>query len=373
MTTKKPTLQDIAKKLSISAASVSRALANNPRISEGLRRKVQRTALEMGYVPNAAARALRTSKPEMAALMVPNLSVLRMEGNLTVLQAIDEELGLQGIRLQVASYHQTSLVVSTMRKVLADPRLAGLLFLTNFVTEQLLEIVSESPVPTVIVNAYPERSWERWEGIYASGTENLIGAELATRHLIANGHTRIAAFVCEPGQRDSDLREEGYFYAINQSELDIPPEWIVRCDLLRGFETGRCAIHRLIASCGENRPTAIFCSSDSIAAGALRGLREVGLRVPQDIAVVGFGNQPFSVALDPSLTTVTHDGVAVGRGAARLFLQIVQEQGPPKDRQLLQPAELIVRDSSMVTLRGRKYVEPPTPVAAEAPVLQKGR
>lgn len=357
MSARKPTLQDIAKKLNISPASASRALANNPRISEALRRRVQKTASEMGYVPNAAARALRSSKPDMAALMVPSLSVLRMEGNLDVLQAIDDELGQHGVRLQVASYHQVSLVPSTMRKVLADPRLAGLLFLTNFVTEQLLEIIRDSPVATVLANAYPERSWEKWEGLYTSGTENLVGSEIATRHLIANGHTRIAALVCEPGQRDADLREEGYNYAMRAASLDVPPEFLVRCDFLRGFDTGRAAVHRLVAACGKLRPTALFCSSDAIAAGALRGLMEVGLRVPEDMAVVGFGNQPFSIALQPALTTVTHDGAAVGRGAARLFLEISGEGRELKERQILQPAELVVRESS---LAGRRLA-PATP------------
>ncbi len=346
MAYRKPTLQDIAKQLKISPASVSRALADNPRISQALRQQVQKTAAEMGYVPNSAARALRTGTADVAALMVPNLSVLRIDGNLEVLQAIDEELGLQGIRLMVASYHQPSLVTGTMRKVMADPRLAGLLFLTNYITEQLLEVIVRSPMPTVIVNAYPERSWEKWEGLATSGTENLMGAELATRHLIGSGHERIAALVCEPGQRDADLREEGYTYAMEQADLEIPTNLIVRCDFFRGFETGRRAIHRLMASCPpKERPTALFCSSDEIAAGAMRALLDAGVRVPEDVEIVGFGNHPFSVGLNPSLSTVTHDGSAVGRGAARLFLEIAQNPDL-KERQLLQPAELIIRESA---------------------------
>ena len=348
MPAKKPTLQDIANRLNISPASVSRALADNPRISAALRQQVQKTAAEVGYVPNAAARALRTSKPDMAALMVPSLSVLRTDGNLDVLQAMDEELGMHGIRLMVASYHQPSLVPLTMRKVLADPRLAGLLFLTNYITEDLLEMVARSPMPTVLVNAYPERTWEDWEGLYASGTENLFGAELATRHLITNGHTAIGALVCEPGQRDADLREEGYLEAMEKADLEVNPSHIVRCDFHRGFETGRRAIHRLMASCGSDRPTALFCSSDEIAAGALRGLVEVGLRVPDDVELVGFGNHPLSVALTPALTTVTHDGATVGRSASRLFVSLVEGKTIRRveERQMLQPAELIVRESS---------------------------
>ena len=312
-----------------------------------MRKKVQQAAAEMGYVPNTAARALRTGKPDMAALMVPSLSVLRVAGNLDVLQSIDEELGQQGIRLMVASYHQPSLVPGTMRKVLADPRLAGLLFLTDFITEPLLEIISRSTTPTVLVNAYPERSWEKWDGIYTSGTENLMGAELATKYLIQNGHTRIGAFVCEPGQRDADLREEGFIYAMEQFGFEVNPNWIVRCDFLRGFETGHRAVHRLLtAGNGSGRPTAIFCSSDEIAAGALRGLQEVGLSVPGDMEVIGFGNHPLSVGLNPPLTTITHDGQSVGRGAARLFLDLLSETRP-KEKQLLQPAELIVRESAL--------------------------
>lgn len=345
MAGKKPTLQDIADRLGISPASVSRALVDNPRISAGLRRQVQKTAAEMGYVPNAAARALRTSRPDMAALMVPNLSVLRTDGNLDVLQAIDEELGQRAIRLMVASYHQPGLVPATMRKVLADPRLAGLLFLTNYITEELLEIIAHSPTPTVLVNAYPERLWEAWPDIHCSGTENLFGAELATMHLLSGGHERIGALVCEPGQRDADLREEGYLAAMEKAELDVDPRHVVRCDFHRGFETGRRAIHRLMASCGDYFPTGLFCSSDEIAAGAMRGLLEVGLRVAEDVELVGFGNHPLSVALTPALSTITHDGVAVGRGAARLFADLLEDR-EPAETHLLQPTELIVRESS---------------------------
>lgn len=341
-------MQDIADRLGISPASVSRALVDNPRISAALRRKVQEAATEIGYVPNAAARALRTSTPDMAALMVPNLSVLRTDGNLDVLQAIDEDLGQRGIRLMVASYHQPGLVPATMRKVLADPRLAGLLFLTNYITEELLGIISRSPTPTVLVNAFPERLWEDWKEIRCSGTENLVGAELATMHLMGNGHGRIGALVCEPGQRDADLREEGYMAALRKGGMEVDPRFLVRCDFHRGFETGRRAIHRLMASCGEDFPTGLFCSSDEIAAGAMRGLMEVGLRVPEDVELVGFGNHPLSVALTPALSTVTHDGAAVGRGAARLFLELIEGKSPRDsgEARLLQPAELIVRESS---------------------------
>jgi len=342
---RKPTLQDIAKRLNISPASVSRALADNPRISKALRNQVQKVSMELGYVANAAARALRTGKTDMAALMVPSLSVLRTDGNLDVLQAIDDALGLQGIRLLVVPYHAPTLVPATIRKLLADPRLAGFLFMSNFITEALLEAILPTPVATVLVNAYPERSWEKWEGLTTSGTENLIGAELATRHLQKLGHTRIGALLCESGQRDADLREEGFQVAMADAGLELRPKWTLRCDFLRGFETGRRAIHRLAAASGDDRPTAFFCSSDEIAAGALRGLAETGLRVPEQIHIVGFGNHPLSVALNPSLTTVTHDGVAVGRGAARLFLELL-ETGTTKEKQLLQPAELIVRESS---------------------------
>jgi DNA-binding LacI/PurR family transcriptional regulator len=368
MSLRKPTLQDIAQKLNISPASVSRALQDNPRISQALRIQVQRTAAEMGYVANSAARALRTSKPDMAALMVPNLSVLRIDGNLDVLQAIDEELGQQGIRMQVASYHQPSMVPATMRKVLADPRLAGLLFLTNFITEQLLDVVHRSPCPAVLVNAYPERTWEKWSGLCASGTENLFGAELATRHLIANGHHRIGALVCEPGQRDADLREEGYMAAMEAADYEVDPNLVVRCDFFRGFETGCRAIHRMMAGVGSKPPTALFCSSDIIAAGALRGLSEVGLRVPDDIEVVGFGNHPLAVGMTPALSTVTHDGVAVGRGAARLFGQLLARE-TPKESQLLQPAELIIRGSSPV--RTNRHQLSHKPKALTTPVPSK--
>ncbi len=345
MATRRPTLQDIADKLKISTASVSRALADNPRISKSLRMKVKKTAQQMGYVPNIAARALRTGKADMAALMVPNLNALRIDGNLDVLQALDEELAQQGIRIVVSSYHQPSLVLMTMRKLQADPRLAGFLFLTNFVTEELLEAISSNDgAPTVIVNAFPERHWEKWDQFVACGTENLAGAKLATSHLISLGHEKIGALVCEPGQRDADLREEGFLAAMEEEELKINQDWVVRCDFLRGFETGRRAIHRLSAV-SRDFPTALFCSSDIIGAGALRGLNEIGKRVPEDVALIGFGNHPLSVALHPPLSTVTHDGAAVGRSAAQLFLRLQKGQAV-EELQLIQPAELIVRESS---------------------------
>jgi DNA-binding LacI/PurR family transcriptional regulator len=130
-------------------------------------------------------------------------------------------------------------------------------------------------------------------------------------------------------------------------DLEVQPDYVVRCDFLRGFETGCRAIHRLMAACGRRHPTALFCSSDVIAAGALRGLSEVGLRVPDDVEVVGFGNHPLSVAMTPSLSTVTHDGTAVGRGAARLFTKLLTGE-ELKETQLLQPSELIIRASSPI-------------------------
>ncbi|MGY0023536.1 LacI family DNA-binding transcriptional regulator [Streptomyces sp. YJ-C3] len=337
------TIRDVAARAGVSVATVSRVLAGNYPTSAASRAKVLRAAKDLDYVANAHARALAgAGRKTIAVLMLDVVS--------SFYAAV-----AQGVEKEAAQHDRLTLVASTG----ADP--ARELALVQMMREQAAEAVVL--VGGVVEDAaYRERMAQYAQSLAAAGSrlvlcgrpapapnvpavvveyDNEAGAHAITSHLLGAGHRRIALIGYQPGNTTGEDRVRGYLRALE--DHGVP-----RSDaLLHGIGFGQIngdeAIRDLLDKC-DGRPdfTAVFAGDDRVAAAAVKALGEYGLRVPEDVSVVGYNDDPVATDMTPGLTTVHIPGEELGRTAVRLALTGSGRTG--QQRQLL-GTHIVIRDS----------------------------
>ena len=330
---KKVTLQDVARAASVSSATASLALQNNPRISEPTRQRVWTAVEALGYVYNRHAASLRTQRSSTVGFIIADLAnpfyaemVSGAEAEL-VAQDFSLLLGTTGNDLQ-----RQSRSVRTMLERDVD----GLFLATAAGTERdaLQEIMRFCPL-VMVTDDYADMS------IDFVAMDNEDGSRRAIEFLIGLGHRRIA-FVggaAEMATRQSRL--QGYRQALERGNLPYEPGLCVESPITR--RGGYLAIQRLLAA--DAPPTAAYCFSDVNAFGVMLGLRAAGLEAGRDFAVVGFDNVAEASLWQPSLTTVATNPGAMGAQLARILLQRIAAPDMPVQR-VFMPSRLIERDST---------------------------
>jgi len=329
---KRPTINDIAKRASLSKASVSRALNGKQDVDPGTRKRVLKLAAQMGYVPSASARALSNGRSNYLGLLVPTLT---WPWILEVLRGVAEEVEPSGYSLIL--YTTTDGEDSErafMSQVVPAGAVDGLALVIPFGMLAYIEGLAKGGLPVVVVDDrghYPD--------LPTVATTNVEGGRAATAHLIEQGRQRIAMlngphdFGCN---RD---RLEGYKSALREAGLRLDPRRVTDSDFKE--EGGASAMKKLLAA--DPRLDAVFAANDVMAFGAMRALRKAGRRVPDDVAVVGFDDIPASAMTHPPLTTVRQPLYEMGRTAASM----VMAESIAKRTEL--PTSLVVRDSSGVS------------------------
>lgn len=330
------TIEDIATLAGVSRSTVSRVLNDHPRVSPDVRERVRRVIAEQRYTPHAAARSLAGSRTNVICLF-------SLRGAETIfsdqfipplVQGISEVCNQRGYFL-LLSMVQTDTATSLYQRLVRGSHCDGIITLASDVDDALLELMVADRTPFVLIGHHP-----RFPQVASVDAENVAGAKQATAHLIGLGHRRIATITGPLDTATGIDRRDGYLAALREAGLPTPPELIVEGNFWQG--SGQTAMQQLLALPG--RPTALFAASDSMAAGALTAIREAGLRVPEDIAVVGFDDSPIAALTTPTLTTVRQPIDRLGAEAARLLIDQLQEGSPePLAAQL--PVELVIRDS----------------------------
>ena len=337
----KATIHDIAEKLQVTASTVSRALNNNPRISDATKKKVLKAAKDLNYQPNNIASALRSGRSKLIGVVVPTAnrnffsSVIRgieeiansLNYKVVISQSYDDyEKEMQTIEALlnvqvdgiIASVGKTTINVDHFKKI----QLKGIpLVLFDRVTNEL-------DVSQVVIDDY-------------------YGAFQATEHLINEGCKRIVHFSSSQNINIYKERKRGYEDALLKHEIPIDTELILYSDMQ--LEDGRRIMQETIDK--KIKFDAVFSSSDYSVMGAMQVLKENGYKLPQDVKLVGFGNEPFTSFTEPTLTTVDQKSIPMGKITAETFFEILnqkdQTDNPPK-KTILKP-ELIIRNSSLNT------------------------
>ncbi len=328
------TLVDVAKLAGVSVMTASRALSGEGYASEETKTKVQAAAKQLGYTPNALARMMKGGKTNVIGVVVNDLSsavvncfvtalseeVRKVDMDLFIYNSLGDMGGGKGKR------------VSQMLHGLWD----GLVYVLPRMTDDYLETLEKSTSPIVLINYFRHET-----SLPVVRGDNVNGAHDAVSHLIELGHRRIAFVSGNAYTGQSDQREKGYAAALSDAGIKFDQELVYRGNFSEqsGMEAG---LHLLALA---EPPTAIFAASDAMAQGVMSAIREKGLRIPDDISVIGFDDIPAAAMTRPPLTTLRHPFDAMAHATVQELVRRIR--GEPGRRHRIEfPSEFIVREST---------------------------
>ena len=331
------TIHDIARELNITASTVSRALNGSTTISERTRTAVLQMAERLNYKPNHIAAALRSGRSKIVGVIVP-----AADRNIfaKVIRGIEDEVAKAGYSVIVCQtyeeFDKEKQVLETLLRTQVDGIIASIAKDSKTYTHY--RRVREEGIPLVLFDRTVETV-----GASTVTINDFRGAYRAVDHLIGQGCRRIAHFA---GQQHINIYKEryrGYLAALEAHGLKIDPELVLTCpsDVEEGM---RCA-RQLLAL--QAPPDAIFSSSDYAALGAMQWLKRQGLAIPEQIAIVGFANEPFTSYVEPALSSVDQHSTRMGHYAARVFLEALNGEDKHPPRKTVMEPELIIRASSL--------------------------
>ncbi len=330
-----PTIVDVAREAGVSVSTVSRVLNNKPDVAEATREAVRAAIRRLGYVANPSARRLAGGRTGILGLVIPDftspyaMEIVRGVGEAT------NEAGYDLILYSVLDQHRDEERERSWLNILSRGLVDGLLLVLPRSSGEVLMALAHRGFPVVLIDHRGIDS--DLPSVSATNTE---GALEATRYLLSLGHRRIGFITGLLDYRAGADRLEGYRQALAQAGIPFDPDLVVEGDFQRraGYE-GTLALMRL-----PDPPTAIFASNDAEAFGALDALRDLGLRVPEDVSLVGFDDIPAAAETRPPLTTVRQPLMDMGSQATQLLFDLLNGRADVHQRIQL-PTRLIVRES----------------------------
>ncbi|WP_314172802.1 LacI family DNA-binding transcriptional regulator [Streptomyces winkii] len=367
-----PTVETIAERAGVSIASVSRVLNGHGARPETVRR-VERAAAEVGYVPNAVARSLKGGRTRQLTFAMQDI------GNPVYVEMVRQIQTITKARGYRLLLHSTDAVAEDELAVvrsLADRTSDGLILCPIRITPEHLKALRTAAQPVVVIGSLPDDA-----PVDSVRADSVTGAELAVRHLVSTGRRRIA-FVNGPADTvPGSNRLRGYRRALHGCGLDADPGLVVTTEFT--VEAGARALHRLLDTWPDRpdgaqgeRPErgsaagpgvdAVFCANDQLALGAAQALHSRGLRIPEDVAVVGMDDTVLCAAGWPPLTSVDLGSAERGRIAAEMLLERISggsgQEPVTRARVRTVAPRLVVRASSAPAVPSA----PPAPDAGEA-------
>ncbi|WP_052954409.1 LacI family DNA-binding transcriptional regulator [Microvirga vignae] len=327
-------IQDVAKLADVSTATVSRALATPERVSPEARARVLEAIAKTGYVPNPAARSLRSQKTYMVLVVLPDLSNTFFS---KILRGIEERLFEAGYGMIISDLDGSPEKEAHFAAFTAAGRVDGAILLNGHLFGQTREgegMPAKIGIPLVaLCEAIPSADIPQIE------IDNRAAANRMTQHLASSGHRRIAYLSGPAGNVLEKERFLGYRDGLKAAGLPFDPALVLPGDYT--IESGVKAGQDLVAR--STRPTAVFCTSDEMAIGLMRTLLSAGLKVPEDISVAGFDDIEFAAVAEPALTTIHQPRRELGQMAAAVLIDLLQ--GRPSPKRIRLETELIIRDS----------------------------
>lgn len=327
-------LSDVARQANVSDSTASRSLSNDPRISQRTRERVKAAAAELHYVPNAAARSLRVRRTRTLGLLLPDI---RDPVHGQVASAFEEQARAEGYCVIVVAGERDLVRERLALRIFAEHGTDGVAVVASALTPRELR---ERVDPDRLVLCWPDhRTMPRHEGPVARGviqTDDASGVRQAVNHLIDLGCRRIAYADGGPSGSNT-IRAETTVATVRQRGIRIPVRTYVAADPFR-----RAA--EIAGQIAAGPPDAVVCYDDKLAIALIDALRDHGLSVPRDVAVVGFDGIPFAEISNPRLTTVSVPTAELGRQAAALLIRAIHEGVLPDG--VLLPVQVVLREST---------------------------
>jgi len=330
-------MKDIARDLGVSVVTVSKVLRNHTDIGEETRQRVLKRIKELNYQPNLTARALATGKTYTVGLVVPDLVHPFFA---EVAKGVSAVLRKSGYSLILASSEEDPKLEQQEISRLLARRLDALIIASAQWTVETFRTIEEHKIPYVLVD-------RRFAGLPANfvGVDDELAGELATTHLVQCGCRRVA-HIRGPEVSTGLGRLAGYRRALEQANLKMPPDYIPPATAGDDDSEmrGRTAMRMLLQL--DPRPDGVFCYNDPTAIGAMNAILEAGLRIPEDVAVIGCGNVHYDESLRVPLSSIDQQSAVIGRKAGRLTLNLIGAKRPVRPKLILLEPRLVARAST---------------------------
>lgn len=336
METKQITIRDVAKKAGVSIGTVSRAFNNYSDISDKTRKNILEIAEQLGYRPSIISKPLVNGKSHRLGMLIEDYDTGAILNPIVfeTLMAFKNASTKQGYETIILSTTTDMQKDEDLSKLFAEKNLDGAFIMGIKLSDNYFKELTNIEYPCVLFDVSIKNP-----KVTCVGVDSTKGAFMAVEHLIKLGHKKIA-FI--NGHKDAFVsyeRLDGYYLALNRYGIPIDEELIEHADFTS--KGGSLAAEKLINSGKEF--TAVFCASDLMAVGAVEMFDSIGLKVPEDISMVGFDDITLAQYMNPKLTTIRQDREKIGESAANVLINLIN--GQSFDRIVVMP-ELILREST---------------------------
>src|SRR5258706_2947748 len=337
---KEVTIYDLADKLNISIATVSRALKDDPVVNKKTKKKICELAEKMGYRSNHFARNLRNQRTETIGVIVPRLNSYFMS---SVIAGIESIANSEGYNLIISQSSESEQKEKMSAKTMFNSRVDGLLVSLSYDTNDIshFDQFIKKNIPVIFFDRGEEH--DNFTNVLI---DNRKAAYEATKHLIEQGCTRIVHITAKPKRNVYVDRLKGYKQALAENNIDFKDEYLIigKLSLEDGVEAAG-VIQKM-----DLLPDGVLVANDNCAVGCMLSLKQAGIRIPEDIAFAGFNNDPVSKVIEPNLTTINYPGYEMGEVAARNLINHLNGTHPiHSTNTIVLRSELIIRASSQRT------------------------
>jgi LacI family transcriptional regulator len=330
------TLKELAMRANVHASTISRVANNDPglRIAPATRLRIEALLRETGYRPNGIARGLKLRQSNVLAVVIPDVTNPFFAA---LFRGVEDAAAPRGFNVLLCNTDGLPERQRSHLQTLQARRVDGVILASSFLKDPSVHDLRRQKGPYVLVNRFSEEGEDPFVG-----SDDLLGGQLATEHLLELGHTRIGHLAGKPTVSTGVLRRRGYLAAHALAGLPADPRLIVEAGYTE--EGGVAAARRLLAL--EDPPTALFAVTDMVALGAAGVAQQMGLRIPGDLAIVGYNDIPLASRVSPGLTTMHVPIHEFGSVAVRLLLEQLETDSPGGRRVRFTP-DLVVRESTM--------------------------
>ena len=334
------TIYDIAKKLNLATSTISRGLKDHHTISKKTIQRIKKTAAEMGYRPNNLAASLRGNKMKTIGVLLPTVTQPFLSSLISGIEVAAQKAGYTVLIMQSHDSYQEEV---SLTQSLYDNRVSGVicsLAMETKNTDHFRRFIDNNTA-LVFVDRVP-KNFETFHVVI----DNFDAGYKATKHLINQGCKRIAHITAGLEFSIYYERKQGYLAALKEHNLPVEEELIIRADAIT-YEEASKACTKLLQL--KNPPDGLFAPGDILGVSAVQTAKKLGVKVPEELAVIGFNNDPISSIIDPNLSTITHPAFKMGQTSAEIILKNLKNSR--KKNEIVKQitflnTEVLIRESS---------------------------